>query len=223
MEFLFCLLDYKYPNLLCVGDDDQSIYRFQGANIGNFKLLERRFPGLKTLSLKENYRSSRELIDVSSKVIGLIPPDDRMGSKELTAMKDYPEKEITFNEFTAEEEEVLYIVDKVKELKKAIESDRSLSKEERANPYNNIAILVRKRSDILKIIDAFLQAGIPYATDGKEDISGEMRVKQLLDVLELAHLDPHEHALKDLALYEYARLKRDGHGIGRASYKRRHV
>jgi len=61
---------------------------------------------------------------------------------------------------------------------------------------------VRKRNDILKIIDAFLQAGIPYATDGKEDISSEKRVKQLLDALELAAIDPDEHAIKDLALYK---------------------
>ncbi|MDD5428837.1 MAG: ATP-dependent DNA helicase, partial [Candidatus Omnitrophica bacterium] len=202
MEFLFCLMDYKDPNILCVGDDDQSIYRFQGANVGNFKLMTKRFPGVKVLSLKENYRSTNDLINVSNKVISLIPPADRMGPKELKAMKDYPEKEITFREFTAEEEELLFIIDKVKELKKTIEADKSLPKEERANPYNNIAVLVRKRADILKIIDAFLQAGIPYATDGKEDVSGEARVKQLLDVLELAHIDPAEHTRKDLALYK---------------------
>jgi DNA helicase-2/ATP-dependent DNA helicase PcrA len=189
MEFLFCLLDYKDPNLLCVGDDDQSIYRFQGANIGNFKLFTERFPEVKVLSLKENYRSAKELIDSSTRIIGLIPPAERMGPKELTAMKDYPAKEIVFKEFTAEEEELLFIVDKVKELKKAAS-------------YDDIAVLVRKRADILKIIDAFLQAGIPYATDGKEDISGELRVKQLLDVLELAHVDPNEHKLSDLALYK---------------------
>ncbi|MDD5437069.1 MAG: ATP-dependent helicase, partial [Candidatus Omnitrophica bacterium] len=202
MELLFSLMDYKDPNLLCVGDDDQSIYRFQGANIGNFKLFQKRFPSAKTLSLKENYRSSKELIDISGKVIELIPRDERMGPKELAANKKYTKKEILFKEFTAEEEELLYIVDKVEELKAAAAADRSMTAEEKANPYNNIAVLVRKRADILKIIDAFLQAGIPYATDGKEDISGELRVKQLLDVLELAHIDPEEHRLKDLALYK---------------------
>ena len=202
MEFLFCLLDYKKPNLLCVGDDDQSIYRFQGANIGNFKLFTEHFPDARILSLKENYRSSGDLIGISSKVIEMIPPGERMGPKELIAMKEYPGREIIFKEFTAEEEELLFIVDKVKELKKVIEADKAMTKEERASPYNSIAVLVRKRNDILKVIDAFLQAGIPYATDGKEDISGEVRVKQLLDSLDLAHIDPNEYALKDLALYK---------------------
>ncbi|MBI4974436.1 MAG: ATP-dependent helicase [Candidatus Omnitrophica bacterium] len=202
LELLFTLLDYKSPNLLCVGDDDQSIYRFQGASVGNFKLLAKRFPDLKVLSLRDNYRSSKELIDISSKIINLIPPEERMGDKTLESAKDWREKEIVFREFTTEEEELVYIVDKVKELKERIYHDAALSEEERAHPYNNIAILVRKRRDILKIIDAFLRAGIPYATDGKEDISGEKRVKQLLDVLELAHIDPREYELKDLALYK---------------------
>lgn len=202
LELLFRLLDLEKPNILCVGDDDQSIYRFQGASVGNFKLLSQRFPSIKILSLKDNYRSSRELIEVSNKVISLIPPKERMAEKDLKALKDYAQKEIIFKEFTTEEEELLFIIDKIKQLKEIIEKDPSLTGDERRHPYNNIAILVRKRNDILKTIDALLQAGIPYATDGKEDISGEKRVKQMLDVLDLAHIDPKEYELKDLALYK---------------------
>ncbi len=202
MDLLFSLLDYKNPNLLCVGDDDQSIYRFQGANIGNFKIFTKTFPDSKVLSLKDNYRSSKELIDISGRIISSIPQSERMGHKDLEAVKKSPGQEIAFKEFTTETEELLYLVDKVKELKKEIEKDATLTKDARRDAYNNIAVLVRKRNDILKIIDAFLQAGIPYATDGKEDISAEKRVKQLLDVLELAAIDPDEHSLKDLALYK---------------------
>lgn len=202
LELLFTLLDYKNPNLCCVGDDDQSIYRFQGASVGNFKLLTERFPGMKTVSLADNYRSSKELINVAARLINLIPLKERAGQKTLEAVKDYRDQEILFKEFTTETEELIYIIDKVRELKEKIEKDKGLNADERANPYNNIAVLVRKRSDILKVIDAFLQAGIPYATDGKEDISGECRVKQLMDVLDLAHIDPKEHAQKDLVLYK---------------------
>lgn len=202
MNLLFELLDYKNPNLMCVGDDDQSIYRFQGASVGNFKELSGRFPGIKTLNLKSNYRSAKELIDISARIIKMIPREERVSEKNLEAVFDYKDKEITFREFTAPEEELLYIVDKIKSLKETIEADRSLTEYERSHPYDNIAVLVRKRADILKMADAFLRSGIPYATDGKEDISGETRVRQLLDVLELAHIDPKEHELKDLALYK---------------------
>ncbi|MBI5123807.1 MAG: ATP-dependent helicase, partial [Candidatus Omnitrophica bacterium] len=189
LELLFALLDYKNPNLCCVGDDDQSIYRFQGASVGNFKALKMNFPNLVEISLKDNYRSTKDLIRVSKDIIGLIPREERMVEKNLEGVANYKDKEIEFREFTTEDEELLYIVDKIKEL-------------ERKHSYNDIAILVRKRNNILKIIDALLQAGIPYATDGKEDISSEKRVKQLLDVLELAHIDPKELEAKDLVLYK---------------------
>ena len=202
LELLLTFLDYELANICCVGDDDQSIYRFQGASVGNFKLLSQRFPNIVTISLKDNYRSSDELIDVSKKIIGLIPQKERMAEKTLRAVRKYPEQEIAFREFTTETEELLYIVDKVRELRESIEKDRSLSDEERLNPYNNIAVLVRKRAHILRVIDTFLQAGIPYATNGKEDISGEIRVKQLMDILELAYADPLEHELRDSSLYK---------------------
>ncbi|MDP6685698.1 MAG: PD-(D/E)XK nuclease family protein, partial [Candidatus Omnitrophota bacterium] len=88
------------------------------------------------------------------------------------------------------------------QFKKEIISSKELSTEEKKNPYNNIAILVRKRSQILRVIDAFLQAGIPYATDGREDIKGEKRVRQLLDVLELASIDPENFKDRDFYLYK---------------------
>jgi len=201
LELLFALLDSKDPNLCCVGDDDQSIYRFQGASVGNFKLFRERFPGLKEISLRDNYRSTEELLNISKNIIGLIPIGERTAEKSLNCIKDYPDKEIGFREFTTEDEELLFIVDKVGELRDRIASSKELSAEEKAHPYNNIAILVRKRKSILKIIDAFLQAGIPYATDGKEDISGEKRVKQLIDVLRLAHAGPGDMETKDVALY----------------------
>lgn len=202
LDLLFTLMGPGRANLCCVGDDDQSIYRFQGASVSNFKRLKDRFPGITTIRLTENYRSTDDLIAVSRAVISTIPLKERVEDKKLTNVKDYAGKEILFREFTTEAEELLYIIDKVKDLKSAIEKDRSLSDDERKHPYNAIAVLVRKRDQILTIIDAFLQAGIPYATDGKEDISGERRVRQLLDVLELAHTDPNDLEAKDLALYK---------------------
>ena len=202
LELLFTLLDSKSPNLCCVGDDDQSIYRFQGASVGNFSILEKRFSGLKTIELKNNYRSPTELIQISSQVIKMIPIGERVSDKSLHAASKAKEKEIEFEEFSTENEEIIFLIDKIKDLKRRIEKDTSLPREERTRPYNNIAVLLRKRSEILKLIDAFLRAGIPYATDGKEDISGEKRVKQLLDVLELAYIDPRECETKDLILYK---------------------
>ncbi len=188
MDLLFELAGGKEPNLCCVGDDDQSIFRFQGASVANFRELKKRFPDIKEISLEKNYRSTKEIISLAGKIIDILPEKERVCVKELTAGTDHKEKNIEFREFTTETEELLFIAEKIKELKDT--------------PLNEIAVLVRQRDDILKVADVFLRAGIPYATDGKEDIAGEKRVRQMLDVLDFAHMkDATDYSEKDAALY----------------------
>ncbi|MBU1809435.1 MAG: ATP-dependent helicase [Candidatus Omnitrophica bacterium] len=216
LDLLFELAGTEKANICCVGDDDQSIYRFQGANIDNFKRLERRFPGIKKVFLTDNYRSSDDLIKASGKILDLI--DVRVAEKTLNSVKEFSNKELTYRELSTEEEELIYIADRVKELKSRAETDTGLSEEERKHPYNGIAVLVRKREHILKITDAFLRRGIPYATDGKEDIGREKRVSQLMDALELAHIDLIDAESKDTALYKV--LIADYFGIPQADILR---
>jgi len=202
LKLLFSILGAGNPDVCCVGDDDQSIYRFQGAGVGNFRELKKKFKNLEIISLKNNYRSTKEIIDLTRSLIKEVPDGERTGDKELVNMVDFKKKSIDYYEFTREAEELGFIVKKVKEFKGEIESSKDLSAEERKNPYNNIAILVRRRDLILKVIDKFLQAGIPYATDGKEDIRPEPRVRQMLDVLELASLEPENYEDRDRVLYK---------------------
>jgi len=202
LKFLFTFLNKDNPNLCCVGDDDQSIYRFQGASSANFKELKKRFKGLKSVALKTNYRSTSEIITLYHSIIKEIPGNERISDKELVNVRDFKEKSIECYEFTTEEEEMVFLVDKIRELKEKIEKSKDLTKEEKEFPYNNIAILLRKRALILRVIDKLLQAGIPYATDGKEDIGSEARVRQMMDALELASVDPENFEDKDKALYK---------------------
>ncbi len=202
LKFLFSLIEGEDSNLCCVGDVDQSIYSFQGASITNFKELKKRFKTLKTISLKNNYRSTKEIIDLSQLLIKELPQNERTMQKTLIPTRQFKNKSIEYREFTTEEEEKCFIVEKVEEFKKEILSSKDLTPEEKKSPYNNIAILVRKRTLILKLIDAFLQAGIPYATDGKEDIKGEVRVRQMLDILELITIAPQDFNERDLSLYK---------------------
>lgn len=184
MDLLFSL---DAVNLCCVGDDDQSIFRFQGASLANFVALRRRYPDLKEVALEKNYRSSKEILSFSQKIIGALPAGERISAKELRPEKDYDDKTIEFRKFTTQAEELIFITETIKGLK-------SVS-------LDDIAVLVRVRDDILTVIDAFLKAGIPYATDGKEDIAGEKRVKQMLDVLHFAHTPDTDIEQKDSHLY----------------------
>ncbi|MEE8317735.1 MAG: ATP-dependent DNA helicase, partial [Candidatus Omnitrophota bacterium] len=201
LKLLFSLLKGPRSNICCVGDDDQSIYRFQGASVANFRELRYRFKGLKTIALKDNYRSAKEIIDLSQDLIGALPQDERTGQKALVAIRDFKKKSIECHEFTTQEEEMCFVVDRVKEIAKEISSSKELSAEEKKLPYNSIAVLVRKRKLIPRLIDAFLKAGIPYATDGKEDIKSEPRARQMLDVLEFVDTDPEDTKDKDRLLY----------------------
>jgi len=202
LELLFSILGQASANVCCVGDDDQAIYRFQGATLSNFRILRERFPHLRTVSLRNNYRSTDQITDISGRIIGQLREDERINVKQLKSCRDYGSRDIRFFQFLTEEEELFFISRRVREQADIIREDDQLSEEEREKPFNNIAILVRKRSHILKVVDAFLRAGIPYATDGQEDIRREKRVRQILDVLELAAPDTSDTASKSLSLYK---------------------
>ena len=202
LKLLFLLSGEDKPNLCCVGDDDQSIYRFQGASIANFKLLKDKFPQIKIIRLKNNYRSAKEIIDLSSKIIKHIPRKERLDEpKELQPKKDYRNKSIEFKTFSTEDEEIMYIASKIKDIAEIIKKSGDLTLRERKKAYNHIAVLVRKRASILKLIDYFLKIGIPYSTDGKEDISCQKRVRQMIDVLKLPGLMTYDLDERDVALY----------------------
>ncbi len=202
LEMLFSILSGDKPNICCVGDDDQAIYRFQGATLANFHKLKDRYPEIETISLKNNYRSNSDIVNLSGEIISQLPSEERVAAKKLVSCRDYEARKINFLEFSTEEEELAFMVEEIRRQAESIRHDASLSEEEREKPYNNIAILVRKRVYILKLVDAFLKAGIPYATDGAEDIRQEKRVRQMLDVLELANPEIDSNERKSLSLYK---------------------
>ncbi|MDO9463997.1 MAG: ATP-dependent DNA helicase [bacterium] len=198
LKLLLSLINPKKTNLCVVGDDDQSIYRFQGASIANFRTIKDRFKNLTQMTLTENYRSTPEILNISRKLIEEIPSHKRISQKSL--VPHHRLKSVVFSngvkslKFGSLREEVSFIVEEIKRLvrEKIIPGD---------DPYSDIAILLRTRKDILPIIDAFLQTGIPYVTDGKEDISSHLRVRQLFSALNLA-VNSHNPEHADRYIFE---------------------
>ncbi|MCK4463232.1 MAG: ATP-dependent helicase, partial [Candidatus Omnitrophica bacterium] len=135
LKLLFELIEGSSPNICCVGDDDQSIYKFQGASTANFKILQKRFPGISVIKLKRNYRSSKEILSLTSKIIKQIPRKERLDEdKKLIPAIDHQNKMIEVMTFSTEDEEILYIIKKIKELKELIQSSKDLKKEDRIAP-----------------------------------------------------------------------------------------
>ncbi|MDP8299986.1 MAG: ATP-dependent DNA helicase, partial [Candidatus Tantalella remota] len=230
LDLLFSIIDPKTKNICCVGDDDQSIYRFQGATLSNFRVLAERIPSLKKISLVDNYRSSEDIIKVSGDIIGQLPDIERVDTKKLKPCVQYSSGGIRAIEFSTEEEELDFLAEEVARMAKIIAKDKLISLRERKQPYNNMAVLTRTRAQINRVVDMFLKKGIPYATDGKENIRNEKRVRQMLDVLELVNIDPGDMENKSLILYniltsDYIKAKQQDilRFIGHVSRMRSHA
>lgn len=188
LELLRILFSDPRSNVCVVGDDDQSIYRFQGASSGNFKIFEDNYEGVEKLVLHKNYRSYQDILGKSAEIIRQIPAEERVSDKTLEAVRgNNASSSVTSHRFGTLEEELTFLVQEIKKMP--------------ASEWNEVAVLVRDRKSAQDIIEAFLQSGIAYSTDGKEDIRGEFRIQQLIKLLQLAKRNL-EFEEKDLLLFE---------------------
>ncbi len=175
---VFKLAEYwgDKANIFAVGDDDQSIYRFQGASVSNILDFINTFKtNLKIITLTENYRSQQNVLDVAYELIkhsqtNLMAtlPDI---NKHLHSNVNIKKQPVYYGEFTSNIAESLFIVDKIKELKNS------------KTPLEEIAILVRNHWHMDDIIDLLQRNNIPYVRVGGDNALENPLVAQLLDLL----------------------------------------
>ena len=145
------LLASRYENLCVVGDDDQSIYKFRGANIGNILGFERVFPDAKVIRLEQNYRSTRNILNAANEVIA-----NNTERKSKTLWTENPEGEkIHFRQFMNGFEEAEYVV-----------GDISKKHRENTAHYRDCAILYRTNAQSRLFEEKCLLANIPYKIVG---------------------------------------------------------
>ncbi|MCH5188502.1 MAG: UvrD-helicase domain-containing protein [Oscillospiraceae bacterium] len=143
---LIMLLAGEHRNICVVGDDDQSIYRFRGADVTNILEFEDRFPDVKTIRLEQNYRSTQNILDAANSVI---KNNQSRKSKSLWTDSGAGEK-ITVYRASNDFDEGDYVVSTI----------NSLVKE--GYKYGDIALLFRARSSSKVIEDIFMRAAVPY-------------------------------------------------------------
>ena len=143
---LVLLLAGEHKNICVVGDDDQSIYRFRGADITNILEFEKAFPETKIVRLEQNYRSTQNILDAANNVIK--NNSGRKGKKLWT--QDGSGEKIQAYRANNDYDEADYIVNQIK----ALERD--------GYRYGDIAILFRARSSSKIIEDVFMRAALPY-------------------------------------------------------------
>jgi len=165
------LLSEKNRNLCCVGDDDQSIYSWRGAEIKNFLEFDQVYKNTKVIRLEQNYRSSQNILSVASNLIA--NNQNRVGKTLTTTMEEGDL--VNLNCFKNGKDEATGISD---EIEKRIKKKYS---------YNNIAILVRAIFQTREFEERFLKVGIPYRILGGTKFYERAEIKDCIAYLRLIY------------------------------------
>ena len=156
-------------NLFCVGDDDQSIYAWRGANIENIINFPNEF-NCPVVRLTKNYRSNSSILEAAASIIS--NNKNRLGKDLVSFNKKIPKQKINLNSFYSQEEESLWISD-------------DISKKFKEN--NSIGILVRLTAQMRSIEDKLIKYALPYEIIGGPRFFERKEIKDILAYLKLAN------------------------------------
>ena len=173
------LLSEKNKNICCVGDDDQSIYSWRGAEIRNFLEFDKVYKNTKIIRLEENYRSSQNILNVASNLIA--NNENRIG-KTLKATKDEGNL-VKLNCFKNGKDEAIGVSDEIEKLKHKVS-------------FNNIAILVRAIFQTREFEERFLKIGVPYRILGGTKFYERAEIKDCVAYLRLIYQEKDDLAFE---------------------------
>jgi DNA helicase II / ATP-dependent DNA helicase PcrA len=163
-------------NICCVGDDDQSIYGWRGAEVDNILRFEHDFPGARVIRLERNYRSTAHILAAASHLIA--HNEGRLGKTLRT--EDEPGEKVKVTSCWDSEEEARAIGEEIEQLQR---DDR------RGNPHplDEIAILVRASFQMREFEDRFVTLGLPYRVIGGPRFYERLEIRDALAYLRVIH------------------------------------
>lgn len=186
------LLSAKYKNIFVVGDIDQSIYAFRGANYKNILNFEKDYPNNKTILLEENYRSTKCILNVANDII---KNNKQRQEKNLWTQNNDGEK-ITYHKAENEKDEANYVKNEIQKL-----IDNGVEK-------SNIAVLYRTNAQSRIIEEELLHHNIPYKVVGSFYFYNRKEIKDLISYLKLIY-NPHD----DISLLRIINTPKRGIGL----------
>ena len=195
---LIRLLASKYKNLCVVGDDDQSIYKFRGANIYNILNFEKYFPEAKVIKLEQNYRSTQNILDAANQVI-----QNNVGRKSKSPWTNQGKGElIDFQQLDSAYEEADYVA-------------RDVAGKIRRGEYQykDCAVLYRTNAQSRLFEEKFINANIPYKIVGGVNFYQRKEIKDLL-----CYLKTIDNGRDDLAVRRIINIPK--RGIGAATIQK---
>ena len=169
------LLAAGHKNICCVGDDDQSIYGWRGAEVGNILRFEKDFPGAKVVRLEQNYRSTAHILAAASGVIA--GNEGRLG-KELWTEAEGGEKVRLIGHWDGDEE--------ARWVGEEIEAMQSGTRGRAGMSLDDMAILVRASHQMRAFEDRFLTIGLPYRVIGGPRFYERMEIRDAMAYFRLA-------------------------------------
>ncbi|MDU1043811.1 MULTISPECIES: ATP-dependent helicase [Peptoniphilus] len=161
------LIAGENPNLTVVGDNDQSIYKWRGADINNILNFHKDFPGAKIVKLEQNYRSTQKILDVANKVI---ENNDSRIDKNLWTARDEG-KNVLYKEFPHSNEEEYGVINKI------------IGLNYKGEEFKNMAILYRTNAQSRGFEEVLIRERIPYKIVGGLKFYDRMEVKDVLAYL----------------------------------------
>lgn len=183
----------KYRNLCVVGDDDQSIYKFRGANIYNILNFEEEYPEAKVIKLEQNYRSTGNILKAANGVIS-----HNEGRKEKALWTEEAEGDkVSFSLYDTEYQEA---EDTVREI---LHQHR-----EEGQPYNHFAVLYRTNAQSRIYEEKLLMKNIPYKIIGGQNFYGRKEVKDLI-----CYLKAVDNGRDDMAVRRIVNVPKRGIGV----------
>lgn len=192
------LLAQANRNLCVVGDDDQSIYKFRGANIRNILDFEKEYPDAKVVRLEQNYRSTQSILDAANAVIR-----NNRGRKSKTLWTDQGAgRRVRFQQFDTAYEEAEFIADDV-------------ARKYRKNgaSFSDFAVLYRTNAQARILEERMVMEGIPYNVVGGVNFYARREIKDML-----AYLKTIDNGLDDVAVKRIINIPK--RGIGAATIQR---
>lgn len=185
---LISLLAAKYRNLCVVGDDDQSIYKFRGANIENILNFEEAFPGARVIKLEQNYRSTQNILDSANAVIR-----NNRGRKEKSLWTDNGEGDLVrFRQFEQAYEEADFIIRDI---------------QEHGYPYEDCAVLYRTNAQSRLLEEKCIAYNVPYRLVGGVNFYQRKEIKDIL-----AYLKVVDNGVDELAVNRVVNVPKRGIG-----------
>lgn len=180
-------------NICVVGDDDQSIYKFRGANIYNILNFEQAFPNTRVIKLEQNYRSTKSILNVANEVIA-----NNKGRKEKSLWTENEEGEpVSFTMFESDYEEADRITN---EIKRVVESNKA--------SYNDFAILYRTNAQSRIFEEKLIQKNIPYKIIGSVNFYARKEIKDIL-----AYLRTIDNGKDDISVKRIINVPKRGIGL----------